>query len=59
LQFFALSVRVVHLIAQQPQVDVVQRKGQHHANPFNARCNFHGAALIGQSITQRVVELLF
>ena len=46
---------VLH-IAQQPQVDVVQRKGQAHAQPSHAGCQFQRAAGLGQGAAQGIVQ---
>jgi hypothetical protein len=53
------ALRGIDLIFQQPQVDVVQRKGQPHAQPAHAGRDLHGAAGVGQGIAEGVVELGF
>jgi hypothetical protein len=46
-------------VAQQPEVDVVERKGQPHADPAHAGRHFHGFAGLGQRVAQGVVEFAF
>ena len=53
------AARAVQLIAQQPQIDVVERKGQTHAQPFHTGGHLHGASGCGQGVAQGVVQLLF
>ena len=53
------TLAALDLIAQQPQVDVIQRKRQPHAQPAHAGSQFDGAARLGQRIAQGVVQLLF
>ena len=48
--------RVGQAVTQQPQVDVVQCKGQAHAQPQHARGDFHHAARPGELIVQWVVQ---
>ncbi|MNV73512.1 hypothetical protein D3C71_1666700 [compost metagenome] len=50
---------VIEAVAQQPEVDVVQRKGQAHAYPFDAWRHFQAAAGRGQFVCQRVVDFMF
>ena len=59
LDFFTRRVRAIHLVAQQPEVDVVQRKRQAHAQPFDARGDLKRAAAGRKRLTQGVMELLF
>ena len=59
LDFSARSIRLVHLVAQQPQVDMVQCKRQRHAYPLDARRQLQAGAGLGKGVTQGVVELLF
>jgi hypothetical protein len=55
----APALHTIDAVAQQPQVDVVQRKGQGHANPFNAGCHLQRATAVGQGVAQWVMELHF
>jgi hypothetical protein len=43
-------------VAQQPQVDVVQREGQGHADPAHAGRELDGGAGRGQGVAQRVLQ---
>ena len=52
------AVGAFDLIAQQPQVDVVQGKGQRHAQPAHARRHRHGVAQGGQRVGPGVVRFL-
>ena len=49
-------LRVGLLVTQQPQVDVVQRKRQAHAQPEHAWRHLGGLAGGRQMITQRVIQ---
>ena len=53
------AVAAVDAVAQQPEVDVIQRKGQHHAQPLDARRHADGAALRRQLVGQGVVQGTF
>jgi hypothetical protein len=53
------ALAAVQRVAQQPEVDVVQRERQHHADPLHARCHFQRAAWLGQGVGQRVVQAAF
>ena len=53
------AVAAVDAVAQQPEVDVIQRKGQHHAQPLDARRDADGAALRRQLVGQGVVQGTF
>ena len=46
-------------VAQQPEVDVVEREGQRHAQPAHAGCELERAAERRQLVGQGVVELGF
>ena len=46
-------------IGQQPQVDMVQRKWQTHAQPAHAGRDFQGMATVRQRIGQRINEFGF
>ena len=48
-----------YLIANQPQIDVVERERQCHANPFDTGCDIKRLARQGQDIAQGVVQLHF
>ena len=53
------AVRAGDVVAQQPQVDVVQGKRQRHADPANAGGHFQRAAGFGELVTKGVVEFGF
>ena len=46
-------------VAQQPQVDVVERERQQHAHPAHARRDLERLAERGQGVAQRVFEFGF
>ena len=47
------------MVAQQPQVDVIQGKWQSHAYPVNTGAEFQLFARFGQGITQRISQFFF
>ena len=49
----------VQLVAQQPEVDVVQRKGQGHADPLHTGRDLDAAARLGQAVAQGVEQAGF
>ena len=53
------SGRRLDLVFQQPQVDVVQRERQAHAQPQYAGSDFQGGAHGGQGVAEGVFELGF
>jgi len=53
------ALDAVQRVAQQPEVDVVERKRQAHAQPLHARRHHQGAAGLGQRIALRVVQAGF
>ncbi|MCY1552667.1 hypothetical protein D9M68_890770 [compost metagenome] len=53
------ALDAVDRVAQQPEVDVVQRKGQPHADPAHAGRDFQCFAGGGQGVAQGVVEFAF
>jgi hypothetical protein len=53
------SLTIVESIAQQPQVDVVQREGQAHAHPLHAWGHGEGAAQCRQLLAQRIAKFVF
>ncbi len=53
------AVLAVLAIAQQPQVDVVQRERQRHAQPVDAGRDLVADAACGQRVAQGIVELVF
>ena len=52
----ALAVEVV---AQQPEVDVIEREGQRHADPVHAGRDLHAGRGGRQGVAERIVELAF
>ncbi len=46
-------------VAQQPQIDVVQRKGQTHAHPAHARRDLQRRAGGRQLVAEGIGELMF
>jgi hypothetical protein len=46
----------VELVAQQPEVDVVEHEGQRHAQPAHARRELQAAAQVGQRVAQGVLQ---
>jgi len=55
----ARPVRAVEPVAQQPQVDVVEREGQAHAQPAQAGRQLERVPGRRQRVAERVVQLLF
>ncbi len=53
------ALSAVEPVAQQPQVDVVERKRQLHAHPAHARRHLERNAGCGQGVAERVVEFGF
>jgi hypothetical protein len=53
------AVAAVDAVAQQPQVDVVQRKRQRHAQPAHAGRHLQRGARRGQLVAQRVAQRIF
>ena len=53
------AVAAFDAVAQQPQVDVVQRERQRHAQPVHARRHFLARARFGHGLAKRVLELMF
>ena len=49
----------VDAIAQQPEIDMVERKGQRHANPSHAGRHFERLANFGKGVAKGVVEFAF
>ena len=46
-------------IAQQPEVDVIEREGQRHANPTHAGRHCERLADFGEGVAQGVMEFAF
>ena len=46
-------------VSQQPQIDVVQGKGQRHADPPNALCHLQSLARFGEGGAQRKAQGFF
>ena len=53
------TLTAIQLITQQPQVDVVQCKGQRHADPLDPRGHFHRCTRRWHVVAVGVVEFLF
>jgi len=53
------AVAAIDMVAQQPQVDVVQRKRQRHAQPPHAGGQFQCCAGFGERLAPRIDEFLF
>ncbi len=49
----------VEFVAQQPEIDVVERERQRHAQPPYAGRHLQVLARLGQRVGERIVELLF
>ncbi|MNN16825.1 hypothetical protein D3C81_1299770 [compost metagenome] len=49
----------IQAVAQQPQVDMVERERQRHAQPVDARGDFLLGAGLGHGVAERVLELVF
>ena len=55
----APTLRATDLVTQQPQVDVVEHKGQRHAYPLDARRHGDAVAGVGEGVAQGVMQLQF
>jgi hypothetical protein len=53
------ALHAVDAVAQQPEVDVVEREGQCHAKPAHARRHLEGPARGRQRVAEGVVEFAF
>lgn len=53
------AFHTVDFIGEQPQIDVIERERQRHAQPEHARRHFHDAARFGQPVRENIVELVF
>ena len=53
------ALAAVELVAQQPEVDVVQREGERHPDPAHAGRDLERGAGFGEGVVQRVLQLGF
>ena len=53
------ALDAVDAVAKQPEVDVVEREGQPHADPAHAGRHFQGPAGLGERVAEGVVEFAF
>jgi hypothetical protein len=52
------ALAAIDLVAQQPQVDVIQRERQRHAHPADAIGHVSGCAWRGKLVAKRVIQFL-